>query len=100
MAAEDQKPSEERLREYRESARESLEQQLFSPAPIYNDLELVKLADALAMFVEQRGGDDPLVAEVLAGKSPRDRAAELIGGTTLGNVDTRRKIARRRNESD
>ena len=31
MAAEDQKPSEQRLREFRDSARESLLQQLFSP---------------------------------------------------------------------
>ena len=72
MAAEDQKPSEDRLREYRDSARESLEQQLYSPAPIYDDLEIVKLADGLALFVEQRGGDDPLVQQVLAGKSPRE----------------------------
>ena len=41
MAAEDQKPNEKRLREYRESARQSLEQQLFSPAPIHVDLERV-----------------------------------------------------------
>ena len=55
MAREDRKPSSERLREYRDSARESLEQQLFSPAPIYDDLERVKLADSLARFVELRG---------------------------------------------
>lgn len=93
MAAEDQKPNEDRLREYRESARESLEQQLYSPAPIYDDLERVKLADALAMFVEQRGGDHPLVANVLAGKSPRARAAELIRGSKLNDVQVRRAIA-------
>ena len=39
MATDDQKPSEKRLREYRDSARASLELQLFSPAPIYDDLE-------------------------------------------------------------
>jgi hypothetical protein len=93
MAAEDQKPSEQRLREYRDSARESLEQQLFSPAPIYDDLEIAKLADALAQMVERRGGDDPLVTQVLAGKSPRDRAAVLIHGTSVGDVDVRRQLA-------
>lgn len=93
MAQEDQKPSEERLREYRDSARDSLEQQLFSPAPIYPDLETVLLADELARFVELRGGDHPLVVQVLAGKSPRDRAAELIGQTKLIDVDERRKLA-------
>ncbi len=93
MATEDQKPSEDRLREYRDSARESLEQQLFSPAPIYDDLETVKLADGLAEWVERRGGDDPLVIEALAGLSPRERAAELIERTTLGDVEVRRKLA-------
>jgi len=39
LAEEDAKPNAERLREYRKSARESLEQMLFSEAPIYNDLE-------------------------------------------------------------
>ena len=93
MAIEDQLPSEQRLREFRESARESLEQQLFSPAPIFDDLELVKLADSLALLVERRGGDDPLVQQVLAGQGPRDRAAELIGGTKLHDVAVRRQIA-------
>ncbi len=93
MAQEDQKPSPERLREYRESARESLLQQLFSPAPIYPDLEQTKLADLIGFMMEQRGGDDPLVQKVLAGKSPVERAAELIQGTHLADVAVRRKLA-------
>ena len=93
MAAEDKKPSADRLREYRDSARESFEQQLFSPAPIYNDFEQVKLADAIAAFMEKRGGGDPLVAKVLQGSSPRQRATELINGTKLGDVETRRAVA-------
>jgi hypothetical protein len=93
MTEEDQKPSEQRLREFRDSARESLEQQLYSPAPIYSDLETIKLADALALFVEQRGGDNPLVGRVLAGQSPRDRAAAAVQATKLADVDTRRQLA-------
>ncbi len=93
MAAEDQKPSEQRLREFRDSARESLLQQLFSPAPIYEDLDRVKLADSLALLVERRGGDDPLVQQVLAGKSPRERATELIADTQLADVSVRQQIA-------
>ena len=93
MAVEDQKPSEERLREFRDSARESLEQELFSPAPIYGDLELVKLADALSQFVEKRGGDAQLVRDVLNGKSPRERAAELLGGTKLIEIEQRKAFA-------
>jgi hypothetical protein len=93
MASEDTKPSEDRLREYRDSARESLEHQLFSPAPLYDDLESAKLANELAMFAERWGGDDPLVTTMLAGKSPRERAAELISGSKLNEVDVRRRLA-------
>ncbi len=94
MAAEDQKPSSERLREYRDSARESLEQELYSPAPIYEDLERVKLTDALGLFMEQRGGDDPLVQKVLDGQSPQERATTLIEGTALEEVEARQKVAK------
>jgi hypothetical protein len=93
MAAEDKKPSAQRLREYRDSNRDSLLQQLFSPAPIYKDLELAILGDLLGYLAEQRGGDDPLVKQVLAGKSPRERAAELIQGTRLDDVQFRRDLA-------
>ena len=93
MAAEDKKPGTERLREFRDSARESLEQDLFSTAPIYPDLERVKLADEIARLVEKRGGDDELVAKVLAGKSPGDRAAELVSSTKLFEPATRKSIA-------
>lgn len=93
MAAEDQKPSGERMRSFRDSARESLQQQLFSPAPIYDDLELEKLADSIALLMERRGGDHPLVQTVLAGQGPRDRAAELIAGTKLGDVEVRQQLA-------
>jgi len=96
MAAEDRKPNAERLREYRESARASLEQQLFSPAQVYIDLERLKFADSLALFVERRGGDHPLVQELLDGKSPQTRAAELISGTRLADVEFRRKLAKGR----
>lgn len=93
MAAEDQKDSAERLREFRDSNRDSLEQDLFSPAPLYDDLERVQLADELSRFMETRGGSDPLVAQVLAGNGPRERAAELIAGTSLFDVEARKKIA-------
>ena len=83
-AAERAKPDGERLREFRDSNRESLELQLFSPRPLYDDLETAKLADSLTACAQVLGADDPLVAAVLAGKSPRERAAELVRGTTLG----------------
>jgi hypothetical protein len=93
MAEEDAKPNAQRLREFGEAGRASLEQQLYSEAPIYSDLETAKLADSLAMMTEHLGADHELVKKVLSGKSPRDRAAELIKGCTLAKVDERKKIA-------
>ena len=92
LAAEDEKPNEERLRGYTDAARESLLQSLLSPAPVYDDLEQVKLADELSRLIERRGADDPLVVEVLAGKGPRERAAELVNGTRLGKVAERKRL--------
>jgi len=92
LAEESAKPNPQRLREYRESNLESLRQSLFSEAPIYDDLEIVKLSDSLSMLLELLPGD-PLVKEVLAGKSPVERAAELIHGSKLGAVELRRKLA-------
>jgi hypothetical protein len=93
MADEMAKPNADRLREYRESNLDSLKHVLFSTAPIYPDLETVKLADSLGAFVELAGSENPLVRKVLAGKSPRDRAAELVAGTQLIDVGVRRRLA-------
>ena len=93
IAGEDQKPSEDRFKEFRGSGRESLEHELFSPAPLYDDLEIARFATQLAMFVEERGGDDPLVQIALAGKNPQDRATELISGSQLNKVEYRRELA-------
>ncbi len=93
LADESAQPNSERLREYRESNLDSLKQELFSEAPIYNDLETVLLADSLSMFLELSGANNALVREVLAGKSPQQRAAELVEGTKLKNAEVRKKLA-------
>ena len=93
MAEEDQKPSGERLPEFSDAGRESLLQQLYSEAPIYTDLDQTLLGDSIAKTLEQRGFDDPVCQKILAGKSPSDRAAELISGTELLSVEARKKIA-------
>ncbi|HEX4000602.1 MAG TPA: S46 family peptidase [Pirellulales bacterium] len=93
LPVEDAKPNAERLPEFGESSRPSLEQQLFSTAPIYDDLETLKLADSLSMLVEKMGADNELVVKILAGKSPRDRAAELVHGTKLRSVEDRKRLA-------
>ncbi|PWU16662.1 MAG: serine protease [Verrucomicrobia bacterium] len=86
------KPNAERLREFGEAGRESLEFQLFSEKPIYDDLEQLTLADSLTYLVKQLGYGDPLVQQVLAGKSPRERASELVLGTKVKSVELRKRL--------
>ncbi len=86
------KPNAERLREFGDAGLESLKFQLFSEKPIYDDLEQLKLADSLTWLVMQLGLDDPLVQQVLAGKSPRQRATELVQGTRVKDVAERKAL--------
>ena len=93
LAEETPKPNGERLREYGDAGLESMKLELFSEAPIYEDLDTVKLADSLGLMAEVMGGDNELVRKFLAGKSPRERAAELIHGTSLKDVAERKRLA-------
>ena len=86
------KPNGDRLREFRDSNRESLELALFSPEPLYDDFEQLKLADGLGWLVEHMGYAHPLVQQVLAGRTPRDRAAELVAGTKMKDVALRKRL--------
>jgi hypothetical protein len=91
-AEEREKPNDQRLEEFTESEKASLELRLFSKRPIYKDFELAKLADSLTWLCEQLGEDAPIVKKVLDGKSPRERAAGLIQGTKLEDVKLRQKL--------
>src|SRR5215467_14454442 len=64
------KPNGERIPEFRDNARESLELELFSDEPIYDDYEILRLTESLTDFASQFGAVNPLVQKVLAGKSP------------------------------
>jgi hypothetical protein len=93
LAEESQKPNAERLPEYTDARRASLELALYSPAPIHDDFEELKLADSLGFMVELLGADNALVKQVLAGKTPEARAKEMIEGTKLGDVAVRKELA-------
>jgi hypothetical protein len=86
------KPNGERIPTFRDSARESLELDLFSTEPIYDDYEILRLTDSLTDFASQFGADNPLVQKVLAGKSPHARAVELVTGTKLKDVAVRKDL--------
>ncbi|MGA2203591.1 MAG: S46 family peptidase [Terriglobales bacterium] len=86
------KPNGGRLREFRDSALPSLEQQLFSTAPVYKNLQTATLALSLAQMQDALGPDDPAVKAALSGKSPEEAAKALIAGTKLEDVAVRKQL--------
>jgi hypothetical protein len=86
------KPNGDRFEEFRDSARESLELELFSTEPVYDDVELLTLTDSFTDLASAFGASDPLVKMVLGDKSPVERASELIKGTQVKDVAFRKKL--------
>ena len=93
LATESAKPNADRLPEFTDARRASLELGLYSPAPIHDDFEKLKLADSLGFMVELLGADNALVKQILNGKTPEVRANELIDGTKLKDVAFRKELA-------
>src|SRR6184192_101072 len=93
LADKGQKPNAERLPEFTDARRASLELALYSPAPIHDDFEKLKLADSLGFMVELLGADHSLVKQIMNGKTPGARANELIEGTKLKDVAYRKELA-------
>jgi hypothetical protein len=91
-AAEKAKPNGERLPEFANARLPSLEFQLFSDEPHYDDFETLKLADSLTVLATTYGSENEMIKAVLAGKSPRERAFELVSGTKLKDVAVRKKL--------
>jgi hypothetical protein len=91
-AEETRKPNEQRLDEYIDAVLPSLENRLFSPAPIHKDLETVTLTDQLEGARQALGPDHPYVKAVLAGRTPAEVAREAVEGTKLDQVEARRAL--------
>jgi len=85
-------PNGERLEEFTEARKSSFELALFSEKPIYTDLEILLLTDSLTFLASELGGNDPLVQKALAGKSPSNRATELVLGTKVRDVAFRKRL--------
>ena len=93
LSDESAKPNADRLREYAEAGLDSLKQHLFSEAPVYPDLETVKLTDSLGYLLERAGAENPFVKQIMADMSPSARAAQLVAGTKLADVKVRKQLA-------
>ncbi len=91
-AYEKQMPSNQRMHNYQDSQLPTLEQRLFSTAPIYKSLDQVLLTESLGEMRDELGAGNPDVQKALAGKSPDERAKELIQGTKLEDVAVRKQL--------
>ncbi|MDR3435962.1 S46 family peptidase [Telmatospirillum sp.] len=91
-ADESGKPDQTRLKEYTDANFPALRQSITSTAPVYPELEKLTLAFSLRKLREALGPDDLFVRKVLAGKSPVERAAELIDNSHLADIELRRRL--------
>jgi hypothetical protein len=91
---ETKKPNEVRLEEYVDSNLSSLENLLYSRAPIYEDLEIATLTHQLELTRQALGPDHPYVKAVLAGRAPAEVARQAVTGTRLRDVEARRALVK------
>jgi Peptidase S46 len=92
--AETKKPNEVRLEEFVDSNLASLENQLYSGAPIYDDMEISTLTHQLELAQQKLGPDHPYVKAVLAGRAPAEVARAAVSGTKLRDVEARRALVK------
>jgi len=87
------KPGEQRLREFADAGLASLEQSMYSTAPIHESMEVAVIADYLRFLEKELGAADPTVKALLAGKSAGEAAAEYVNTSKLTDVAERKRLA-------
>ncbi len=86
------RPNEQRLREYQDARLTALEQRLFSPAPVYPELETALLSFYLVQLRERLGVDHPTVRKVLGTESPEALAKRAVAQTKLRDPKVRQRL--------
>ncbi len=92
LADEVSKPNAERLLEYTDASRESLEFQLLSEAPIYRDYETAKLTHALERWRAHDPEGFALIDDLVGDRSLETFARDAIASTKLFDVASRRGL--------
>ncbi|MFB3812554.1 MAG: S46 family peptidase [Terriglobales bacterium] len=90
-AEERTKPNARRLREYRESALPSLEQNLFAANPVYKELEIVLLTDWLSEL-KQKLPNDPAVQKAIGDNDPAALAKRMVESSKLQDPAMRKQL--------
>jgi hypothetical protein len=91
-AEEIRKPNASRYDEFRDARLDALKVNLFSPAPIYTDMEEAALAAWLEEAEKTLGKDDPFIRAALNNSTPAEVAKQLISGTKLMDVAVRKSL--------
>jgi hypothetical protein len=86
------KPDGERLPGFHDAQLDSLKHRLFSPAPIYPEMEIVRMTSALEAAQKELGADDAWLQAVLDGKSPKEAATQLITGSKVADSAFRKAL--------
>ena len=86
------KPNGQRLPEYSDTRKATIERQLSSAAPIFPGVEQATLEASLSVMRQMLRADSDIVKQILAGKTPKARAAELVAGTRMGDAAARKAL--------
>ena len=93
LTAERDKPNGERMAEYRDSGRHSLDLQIYSPAPITEALEVLMLTIYFEELQKTLGDKDALVKTVLAGRAPQAAAEAYVNASRIKDIAERKRLA-------
>lgn len=87
------KPNDTRLREYVDPALPSLEQAMYSTAPVVASKEIAVLASYFRVIAAELGAENPVLRQILDGRSPEEAARRIMESTRLADVAERKRLA-------
>lgn len=90
--AEVKKPDGQRLDGFHDSELDSLRFRLFSPAPLYPEMEQAVLTDVLNFSLQQLGPSDPFIKAMLDGKTPEAALKEMYATTKVADPAFRKQL--------
>ncbi|MBS0382742.1 MAG: S46 family peptidase [Proteobacteria bacterium] len=85
-------PEAQRIARFRDASLPAVEQQLFSPAPVYPNYDKVRLVSSLTTLRDTMGVDAPISAALFAEASPRQVAENAVANTKLADVAVREQL--------
>ncbi|MBM3810746.1 MAG: S46 family peptidase [Acidimicrobiia bacterium] len=87
------KPNAQRLREYSEAGLASLEQSMYSDAPIHPEMEIAMVQHYLRYLSKELGPENPLLKQMLDGRGPAEAARHIVETSKLSDVAERKRLA-------